>query len=60
MFFIATKASHAPYCQGNIVVFGENVGEQCVAMSLYALIYFTIRAITSGDDMIQMMTVGNQ
>ena len=29
----ATKTIHAPYCQGNIVVFGENAGQQCVAMS---------------------------
>ena len=35
----ATKTIHAPYCQGNVTVFGENVGQQCVAMSLCALIY---------------------
>ena len=30
---------YAPYCQGNVVVvFGENAGQQCVAMSLCALI----------------------
>ena len=29
----ATKTIHASYCQGNVVVFGENVGQQCVAMS---------------------------
>ena len=54
----ATKTIHAPYCQGNVVVFGENAGQQCVAMSLYALIYSKIRRITY--DMIQIMTVGNQ
>ena len=52
------KTIHAPYCQGNVVVFGENAGQQCVAMSLYALIYSKIRRITY--DMIQIMTVGNQ
>ena len=26
----ATKTIHAPYCQGNVVVFGENAGQQCV------------------------------
>ncbi|CAH3109579.1 unnamed protein product [Porites lobata] len=34
----ATKTIHAPYCQGNVTVFGENAGQQCVAMSLCALI----------------------
>ena len=52
----ATKTIHAPYCQGNVVVFGENAGQQCVAMSLCALIYSKIRRIASVDD----MTVGSQ
>ena len=56
----ATKTIHAPYCQGNVAVFGENVRQQCVAMSLCALIYSKIRRITSVDDMIQIMTAGNQ
>ena len=42
----ATKTIHAVYCQGNVVVFGENAEQQCVAMSLCALIYSEIR-ITS-------------
>ena len=50
----ATKTIHAPYCQGNVVVFGENAGQQCVAMSLCALIYNKIRRITSVDDMMQI------
>ena len=53
----ATKTIHAPYCQGNVTVFGENVGQQCVAMSLCALIYSEITTITSVDDMIQIMIV---
>ena len=56
----ARKTIHAPYCRGNVVVFGENVGQQCVAMSLCALIYSKIRRITSVNDMIQIMTVGRQ
>ena len=56
----ATKTFHAPHCQGNVVVFGENAGQQCVAMSLCALIYSKIRRITSVNDMIQIMTVGSQ
>ena len=35
----ATKSIRVPYCQGNVVVFGENATQQCVAMSLCALIY---------------------
>ena len=54
------KKIHAPYCQGNFVVFGENAGQQCVAMSLCALIYSKIRRITSVDNMNQIMTVRYQ
>ena len=56
----ATKTIHAAYCQGNVVVFGENAEQQCVAMSLCALIYSKIRRITSVNDMIQIVTVGSQ
>ena len=56
----ATKTIHAPYCEGNVVVFGESALQQCVAMSLCALIYSKIRRITSVNDMIQIMTVSNQ
>ena len=56
----ATKTIHTPYCQGNVVVFGENEGQQCVAISLCALIYSKIRRNTSVDYMIQIMTVGSQ
>ena len=55
--YMLQKKIHAPYCQGNVVVFGENAGQHCVAMSLCALIYSKIR-ISSVDDMIQIMTVG--
>ena len=27
------KTIAAPYCQGNEIVFGQNAGQQCVAMS---------------------------
>ena len=40
------------------MVFGENAGQQCVAMSLRAFIYSKIR-ITSVDDTIQIMNVIN-
>ena len=42
---------HAPYCQENIVVFGENAGQQCFAMSLCTLIYSKIRKITSVEQL---------
>ena len=50
----ATKTIHAPYCQESVVLFGENAGQQCVAMSLRALIYSKITRISSVDDMIQI------
>ena len=34
-----TLAERAPYSQGDITVFGGNVGQQCIAMSLCALTY---------------------
>ena len=56
----ATKTINAPYCQGNVTVFGENAGQQCVAMSLCVLIYIKITKITSVDDMTEIMIVGIQ
>ena len=56
----ATKPIHAAYCQENVAVFGENAGQQCVAISLCALVYSMITKITSDDDMIQIMIVGNK
>ena len=47
----ATKTIHALYCQGNVEIFWEKAGQQCVAMSLCALIYSKIRSITSVDMM---------
>ena len=60
VFVDATKTIHVPYCQGNVVVFGEDARQKCVALSLCALIYRKIRRISSVDDMIQIMTVRNQ
>ena len=40
-FIDPSKTLHAPYSQGNVAVFGQNAGRQCVAMSLCALIYIT-------------------
>ena len=54
----AAKTVNASYCQGNVTVFGENAGQQCVAGSLCALIYSKVTKITSVDDMTQIMIVG--
>ena len=43
VYIDAAKAINAPYCQGNVTVFGENAGQQCVALSLRALIFRTVR-----------------
>ena len=32
VYLDATKTVNAPYCQGNVTVFGENAEQQCVAM----------------------------
>ena len=60
VYLDATKTIYAPYCQGNVAVFGENVGQQWVAMNLCALIYSKIRRIIFVDDMIQIMIAGNK
>ena len=56
----ATKTIRAPYCQRSVTVFGKNAGQQCVAMSLCALIYRKIAKITLLDDMTQIMIVDIQ
>ena len=56
----ATKAINAPYCQRNVIGFGKNGGQRCVAMSLCALIYSKVTKMTSVDDMTQIMIVGIQ
>ena len=51
---------YAPYSQGDVVVFGQNAGQQCVAMSLCALIYHNMKGIGNPDDLKQIMFIGNQ
>jgi DNA replication protein DnaC len=51
---------YAPYSQGNEAIFGGNAGQQCVAMSLCALIYNHKSNINSSSDLIQIMNTGNQ
>ena len=54
----ATKTIHPLYCQGNVVVFGENQldNNACNESARFNLPYSKIRRITSVDNMI----VGNQ
>ena len=42
----------ASYSQGNELVFGQNAGQQCVAMSLCSLIYNDTQVISSANDLI--------
>ena len=48
MYMLQQKIN-APYCQGNVAIFGENAGQQCVATSLCASIHSKITRITSVD-----------
>ena len=46
--------------QGNELVSGQNAGQQCVTMSLCSLIYSNTQGISSANDLIQIMDIGNQ
>ena len=50
----AAKTISAPYCQGNVAMFGRNTGQQCVAMSLCALIFSKILRVNSSDHLVQI------
>ena len=39
---------------------GQNAGQQCVATSLCSLIYSDTQGISSANDLIQIMNIGNQ
>ena len=55
-----SKTIKAPYSQGDVVVFGQNAGQQCVAMSLCALMYYNMKGIGNPDDLKQIMHIGSQ
>lgn len=55
-----SKTIRAPYSQWDVIIFGQNAGQQCVAMSLCALIYYNVRGILSPRHLVQIMDVGNQ
>ena len=50
----------APYCQGNEQAFGQNAGQQCIAMSLCSLIYSQKQEINSPNDLVAIMSIGNE
>ena len=54
------KTTVAPYSQGNELVFGQNAGQQCVAMSLCSLVSNNTQGISSANDLTQIMDIGNQ
>jgi hypothetical protein len=39
----------ADFKQGNIFMFGINAGKQCVAMSIYAIVYNEIKSVNIWD-----------
>jgi hypothetical protein len=55
-----SKTVSAPYNQGNQIIFGETAGQQCLAMCLCALIYNKRQEISSPQDLIQVMNIGNE
>ena len=55
-----SKTITAPYSQGNVAIFGQNAGQQCVAMSLCSLIYNNKHGINSSNDLVSIMNIGNQ
>ena len=57
---VPSQTLRAPYCQGNVAVFGQNAGQQCTAMSLCSLIYNDKNSITSAEDLVEIMNIGNE
>ena len=46
-----TYTIHADFNQGNELMFGMNAGKQCVAMSLYTIVYKEIKSVNIWDRM---------
>ncbi len=53
------KTIAAPYSQGNELLFGQNAGRRCIAMSLCSLIYNNTKGISIANDLIQITNIGN-
>ena len=49
------KTIKAPYSQGDVVVFGQNSGQEYVAMGLCGLIYHNMKVIGNPYDLKQIM-----
>ena len=60
LYMDPSKTLTAPYSQANELVFGQNSGQQCVAMSLCSLIYNNKQGINSANDLVSIMNIGNQ
>ena len=60
MYTDPSKTITAPYSQSNELVLEQNSGQQCVAMSLYSLIYNNKQRINSADDLVSIMNIGNR
>jgi hypothetical protein len=60
-FIDPAKTIHALYSQGNVHVFGQNAGRQCVPMSLCPLIYVNRNhSIVDISDLVNIMHTGNE
>ena len=51
------KTIKAPYSQGDVIVFGQNAGQQCVPVSLCVLIYHNMKGIGNPDELKQIMHI---
>ena len=61
VFYIEpSKTISAPYSQGDQIIFGETAGQQCLAMCLCALIYNKQQNISSPEDLVRIMNIGNE
>ena len=54
------KTIVASYSQGNELVFEQNAGQQCVAMSLCFFISNDTQGISPANDLVQIMNIGSQ
>ena len=56
-----TRTICADHSQGNVALFGENAGKQCVAMSLTAIIYHHIQDMNlwTSSTLNNILTIGN-
>ena len=54
-----SKTIKTLYSQGDVVVSGQNAGQQCVAMSLRTLIYHNMKGISNPVELKQIMHIGN-